>query len=304
MGPEDFKEFRKSKIQLFSRTKLRNIFPGEWESLYSGEGIEFSRIKPFEPEDDPRELDLHTLLQSGEEEVIERTVERQMRIYVCSDFSGSMRRFEEMFFSQKPEIKDVAIGLLLFSAWNAYSPVGFFAFHRELKKFFPARSGENYCWEILDWIIQEEYRGSAAPADIQQALAFFIERAPSQSMVFWVSDFEDALFDEDFSELLRPAAKKFDFIPVVVRDPLETTAVLKRSARIVLNDSEGDEGAEMYLTPQKLREFQEMSARHILNLESNFHKAGIEHVVLDTQSIQQCQNVFSGFFQSKKRTNR
>ena len=172
MGPEDFKEFRKSKIQLFSQTKLRNIFPGEWESLYSGEGIEFSKIKPFEPEDDPRELDLHTLLQSGEEEVIERVVERQMRIYVCADFSGSMSRFEAMFFSQKQEIKDVALGLLLFSAGNAYSPVGFFAFHQEMRKFFPARSGENYCWEILDWIIQEEYRGSAATVDIQQALTF------------------------------------------------------------------------------------------------------------------------------------
>jgi len=304
MEPEDFKEFRKSKIQLYSRTKLRNIFPGEWESLYSGEGIEFSKIKPFEPEDDPRELDLPRLLQSGEEEVIERVVERQMRIYVCADFSGSMRRFEGMFFSQKPEIKDVAIGLLLFSAWNAYSPVGFFAFQRELKKFFPARSGENYCWEILDWIIGEEYLRSTATVDIQQALAFLIERVPSQSMVFWVSDFEDPLFDEDFFELLRPAAKKFDFIPVVIRDPLETTAVLKRSARIVLTDSEGAEGAEIYLTPQKLREFQEMSARHLLGLESNFRQAGIEHVVLDTPSIQQCQDVFSSFFQSKMRTKR
>lgn len=139
MEPEDFKKFRKSKIHLFSRIKLRNIFPGEWESLYGGEGIEFSKIKPFEPEDDARELDLHTLLQSGEEEVIERVVERQMRIYVCADFSGSMRRFEEMFFSQKPEIKDVAIGLLLFSASNAYSPVGFCAFNQEIKKFFPGR---------------------------------------------------------------------------------------------------------------------------------------------------------------------
>ena len=304
MGPEDFKEFWKSKIQLFSKTKLRTIFPGEWESLYSGDGIEFSKIKPFEPEDDPRALDLHTLLQSGEEEVIERVVERQMRIYVCLDFSGSMRRSEAMFFSQKPEIKDVAIGLLLFSACNAYSPVGFFAFNDEIKTFFPARSGERYCWEILDWIIHEEYRGSRSPTNVQHALSSLTERASSQSLVFWVSDFEDPAFDGDVSELFRPAAKKFDFVPVVIRDPLETAAHLKASARVILNDSEGDGKTEVYLTPQKLKEFQESSARHVLGLESGFREAGIEHVVLDSPSIESCQDIFSGFFQARKRTKR
>lgn len=302
MGPEDFKQFRRSKIQLFSRLKLKNIFPGEWESIYTGEGIEFAKIKPFEPGDDLRDLDLHTLVQSGEEEIIQRVVERQMRIFVWADFSGSMQRFEEMFFSQKPEIKDITIGLLLFSACNAYSPVGLYAFNKEMRRFFPARSGERYCWEILNWIIDQEYKGPMAAADIQNAVSFLIERASPQSLVFFVSDFKDQAFEGDFTALLRPVAKKFDFVSVIIRDPLEKEASLKRSVSITVKDSEGDKSAEIYLTPQKLIGVQEISARHLLHLERNFREVGIEHVVLDSPSIEDCYKLLSGFFQARRRT--
>ncbi len=302
MEPGDFKQFRQSKIQLFSRLKLKNILPGEWESIYTGEGIEFAAIKPFEPGDDLRELDLHTLVQSGEEEIIQRVVERQMRVFIWADFSGSMQGFEEMFFSQKPEIKDIAIGLLLFSACNAYSPVGLCAFNKEIMKFFPAKSGESYCWEILNWIIDQEYKGFTAPADIQNAVSFLIDRAVPQSLVFFISDFQDQAFEGDFTTLLRPVAKKVDFVPVVIRDPLEKQTSLKRSVSIAVKDNEGDGSAEIYLTPQKLKEIQEVSARHLLRLERNFRQVGIEHVVLDSHSINDCYQVLSGFFEGRKRT--
>lgn len=301
MGQEDYNQFRQRKIQLFSRMKLKNIFPGEWESIYTGEGIEFAAIKPSEPGDDLRDLDLATLVQSGEEEIIQRVVGRQKRIFVWADWSGSMRRFEEMFFSSKPEITDIAIGLLLFSAWNAYSPVGFCAFDKEIKKFFPARSGERLCQQILDWIIDQEFKDSRGPADMASALSFLIERASPQSLVFFISDFQDTAFEGDFTDLLRPAAKKFDFVPVVIRDPLEKDALLRRPVRIAAKDSEGAKTTEIYLTPQKLREIQEISSRHLVHLQRNFREVGLEHVVLDSPSIEDCCQVFSSFFEARKR---
>jgi uncharacterized protein (DUF58 family) len=301
MEPEDYRQFRESKIQLFSRIKPKNIFPGEWESIYTGEGIEFAAIRPLEPGDDLRDLDLHTLVQSGEEEIIERVVERQLRVFVWADFSGSTQRFDEMFFPQKPEIKDVAIGLLLFSASNAYSPVGLYAFNKELTKFFPARSGERRCWEILDWVIDQQYQGSVAPADIPGAVSFLLQRAFPQSLVFFVSDFEDRAFEGDFTELLRPAAKKFDLVAVVIRDPLEKEVSLARPVTIAVTNSEGGRSAEIYLTPKKLRDIQGISARHLSHLERGFRAIGVEHVVLDSPCVEDCHRVFSEFFEGRKR---
>jgi uncharacterized protein (DUF58 family) len=302
MGPENFRQLRSSRIQLFSRIKPRNIFPGEWESIHTGEGIEFAEIRPYEPGDDLRELDLHTLAQSGEEEIIQRVVERQMRIFVWVDISGSMHRFEEMFFARKPDIRDIAIGLLLFSACNTYSPVGLCAFGRKAQRFFPARRGEAHCWRILSWLVDRPCENSREPADMQAAIPFLMERALPQSLVFFVSDFQDTAFEGDFSSLLRPVVNRFDFVPVVIRDPLEKEASLSRSVRITTKNSENRRKKEVYLTPERLMQMQETSARHLQALKQNFRTLGVDHVVLDSPSIKDCHRVLSSFFQGRKRT--
>ena len=303
MGRGDSEPFRRSRIQLYSRLKLKNIFPGEWESIYTEDGIEFAAIKPFEPGDDLRDLDLHTLAQSGEEEVIQRVVGRQMQVFVWADLSGSMQNSEEAFFPAKREIRDNAIGLLVFSAWSAYSPVGLCAFDKEIKKFFPARPGDSYCAEIVDWVLDQEYV-NPAPADIPNALAFLMERAFLQSLVFFISDFQDAAFEDDFSDLIKPAAKKFDFVPVVIRDPLETCAALSRSAIITVGDDEGGGNADIYLTPRKLQEIRQISARHLAHLERNFRRVGVDHVVLESPAIEHCYEALSSFFEARRRIQR
>jgi len=302
MEQEEYKNFKQSRIQLFSRLKLRNIFAGEWESIYKGEGIEFADIKPYEPGDDLRDLDLITLVQSGEEEIIQRVVGRQRKIFIWADLSGSMRRFEEMFLPSKPDIRDIAIGLLVYSAYNHYSPVGLCTFDKEIKSFLPARYGEDCCEEIVEGVIDQDYKGIPVSADIPNAISFLIQKAYNQSMVFFVSDFKDQAFEGDFTDLLRPVAKKVDFIPVVIRDPIEKDASLKRSVSIAVKDNEGRGSAEIYLTPQMLKEIQEVSARHLSHLGWNFRRVGIEYVVLDSPLISYCHQVLSGFFEGRKRT--
>ena len=300
MGPRDSEPFRRSRIQLYSRLKLKNIFPGEWESIYPGDGIEFMGTKPFEPGDDLRDLDLYTLVRSGEEEIIERVVGRQLRVFIWADFSGSLQKSEDAFFPARREIRDNAIGMLVFSAWNAYSPVGLCAFDREIRKFFPARPGESYCQEVMDWVLDQEYAGPVT-ADIPKAIAFLMERVLPQSLVFFISDFQDPFFEDDFSDLIKPAAEKFDFITVVIRDPLETDALLPRSAILSVSGDEGGGHQAIYLTPRKLRQVQEASSRHLSHLQRNFRRAGINHVVLESPSLERSYEALSGLFLARRR---
>jgi uncharacterized protein (DUF58 family) len=301
MGHADYKQLKHSKIQLFSRLKLKNIFSGEWDSIYVGEGIEFADIKPFEPGDDLRDLDLITLLQSGEEEIIRREVGRQMKIFVWVDFSGSMQRNEDLFFFSRPDIRDIAIGLIIYSACNAYSPTGLCIFDDKIREFLPAKYGESYCDKIMDRILDYDYRNTRKMANIPAALSFMMEKVYKQSMVFFISDFKDPVFEGDFTELLRPASRKFDFIPVVIRDPIEKDVILKRSLNISVKDSEGNGKSEIYLTPARLHEMQRISTKHIEHLEQNFYRAGIDYALLDSPSIDDCYQVLSGFFVGRKR---
>jgi len=300
MARGDSEAFRRSRVQLYSRLKLKNIFPGEWQSIYTGDGIEFTGIKPFEPGDDLRDLDLYALVRSGQEEIIERSAGRQLRVFIWADLSGSMQKSKEAFFSNKREIRDNAIGMLAFSAWNAYSPVGLCGFDAEIRKFFPARPGESYCQEVMDWLLDQEYAGPV-PTDIPKAMAFLFERVFPQSLVFFISDFQDPLFERDFSDLIKPAAEKFDFIPVVIRDPLETDIPLPRSAILSLGGDEGGRNRTIHLTPRKLREIREASSRHLSHLERNFRQAGVNHVILKSPSLEHCYDALSGLFQARQR---
>lgn len=304
MKQENFKKFKERRFEFFLKLRLKNIFPGEWKSIYKGAGIEFADKKPFEPGDDLRRIDFQTLAQTGEEKVIQREVERQLKIYLWVDFSGSLQKFEHCFFSSKSEIRAVATGLLLFSSQNIYSPVGFCAFSEDIKKFFPAKRGEQYCWEILKSFVEEESKEIKTEANFHQAFSFLVKSIPIQSMIFFISDFQDRIFEGDFTNLLQPVVAKFDFIPVIIQDPLEKFLSIKRSIRIKVIDSEGLAEQELYLTPKKLKEIQEISKIHLLNLEHNFKKLGLDHLVLSFSSSDFCQRAFYEFFQTRKRLSR
>jgi uncharacterized protein (DUF58 family) len=301
MVPEGYKNYRQSKVPLHSRLKLKNIFPGEWDSIYTGEGIEFADIKPYEPGDDLRDLDLIALVQSGEEEIIRRNVGRRMRIFIWADLSGSMRRYREMFLSSKPDIRDIAVGLLAYSGFNCYTPVGLCTFDSEIRTYMPPVYGEDYCEKIREKVAECDYKYINEPADVEKAVNFMILNAYEQSIIFYISDFKGPAFDGDFTDLLRPLKKKFDFVPIVIRDPIEENAVIKRPITIVVRDSEGDGRNEFYLTPKKLEEIQKTSAAHLKHVIKNFQLSGIDHVVLDSPKMESCYKTLIAFFEGRKR---
>jgi hypothetical protein len=68
-----------------------------------------------------------------------------------------------------------------------------------------------------------------------------------------------------------------------------------------LENNEGKGSTEFYLTPQKMKKIQEVSAGHLLNLEWNFHQLGIECITLDSSSIDDCYQILLSFFESRKR---
>jgi uncharacterized protein (DUF58 family) len=303
MSPAASERFRHAQIPLFSRLKLRNVTPGEAESIYAGEGIEYSSTKPYEPGDDLRDLDLQALAQTGDEDIIERIVDRQRRVYLWVDVSGSMQRFPQMFFWNKPDIRDAAVGLLAFSAQNAYSPIGLGAFGSKIK-FFVARFGESYCQEIVDWFLTHADQGDHGPADLTRALAGLSERIPAQSLVLFISDFQHVFFESDFAGLLQTVTRTFDIVPVVIRDPLESGTAPPLPVTLSVRDDETARRVEIDLTPRRFADLQARSAQHLEHLTQEFHRVGIEPVVLDSPSIQHCHRTLNAFFEARRRAKR
>jgi uncharacterized protein (DUF58 family) len=301
MGQAAYKQLRLSKTQLYSKLKLTNIFPGDWESIYKGDGIEFDSTRPFQAGDDPKDIDLFTMAQSGEEDIILRAEERQMKIYIWVDLSGSLQSFNEMVFPSKADIRDIATGLIAYSTSNIYTPLGFCAFDESIRCFYPAKTGQDNCDEIINWIIEENNYVKKSKADIHKAIMFMLERLQRQNIVFFLSDFKNTVFDGDFAFLVRPLVEKFDFIPVIIRDPIEKSGNIKRAINVTVENCEGLGVTELYITPDKIQKIQQLSEQHLQNIQWNFHHLGIDCIVLDSTSIDYCYQTFSSFFERRKR---
>jgi hypothetical protein len=130
------------------------------------------------------------------------------------------------------------------------------------------------------------------------------DQAPAQSLVLFVSDFQDRFFDGAFGERLRAVSKRFDFVPVVVADPLERGGTLPQSVAVAVRDSETDRWTEIELTPQLFARFQEEVVQRREHLEYEFLEVGLEPVWVDTPSLEGCYQALATYFDSRKRTRR
>jgi uncharacterized protein (DUF58 family) len=303
MAQKGFEEYRQRRLQFFSTLKLMNIFPGEWESIYTGSGIEFADSRPYEPGDDLGDLDLAALVQTGEEIMVQRAVARRMNIYVLVDMSGSMRRSADMFFPFKPDIRDIAAGLVVFSSNKVYSPVGLGIITENVDSFIPAGSGEQHNTAVLERIISYDFCDSGS-SNIQEALSLLIRRIPSQSMVFLISDFYNGVFEEDFTHLLRPLVKRCDFIPVVIQEAFPEDVPLKKAVNISVRDNETKGRSDFCLTPELIDEMRTISMEHLVHLKNNFNRMGIDQVVLNSPSPDRCCQDFTDYFENRKRIKR
>lgn len=272
-----------------------------------GKGFEFADIKPFESGDDPRDIDVRRLVQTGKKFIIRRVMDRQRAIIIWADFSGSMQLFEKTFFASKSDVRDIAIGICLFSARAIGSPAGFYAFDSEIRKNFSPQQGEGHCWQIIKWIIDHGAKlESSQDTDFRAILDYANKHTPSESIVFFISDFMADIFDGNFSDLMKPLFSKCDFIPVVIRDPLEKSMPpIKRPLRVCVEENEGrSREVEIELTPETLQNIHAVSEKHLQNLRINFKRAGIDFVVLESPEIEDCFRTLARFLLARQRMHR
>jgi uncharacterized protein (DUF58 family) len=201
------------RIEITTRSIVRDTFAGRYESIFKGRGMEFDEVREYQPGDDIRTIDWNVTARTGWLHVKKYVEERELTVLIVFDASGSFD------FGTSDRLKRelaAEIGAVLaFAAIRNNDKVGLLIFTDEIETFVPPRKGSKHVLRIIREILH--FRPRSRGTDIAQALAFAMRVAKRHSVMFCISDFRDA----GYESAITIANRKHDVVAITVTDPKE-----------------------------------------------------------------------------------
>ena len=221
------------QIEIESKKVVNTLFGGEYKSSFKGKGMEFHEVRNYFPGDDVRNIDWNVTARMNHPFVKRFVEERELTIFIIADCSGSGD-----FGTRKEKKKDLIAriaALFAFSAEKNNDKAGLLMFSDKVEHYLPPAKGRKHTLHIIRDILL--FEGESKKTNPIPAMEFSREILRHGSIVLFISDFLGENFEVDHIKMpLSLMAKKFDLIPIIVRDPLETE--LKIGGRITFRDAE------------------------------------------------------------------
>lgn len=274
---------RVRRLELRQRGRVREQLAGQYHASFRGQGIDFAEHRAYLPGDETRNIDWNVTARLQDPFIRTFTEERELLVYLLVDISPSMD------FGSVPPEKNPAFAKLnkralaaevaatiAFSALRNNDKVGLILFSRGVDLMLPAARGRSHVLRLLREILVR--KGSNGGNGIAEALESLRQAVPRRALAFLVSD----MVGPDFSETLRPVARKHDITGVLARDPAEDhlpdlgLAALAdpedESNTCLINTSEPGARAALSVAARRWRE----------GVEARFRRAGCPLLVATT----------------------
>ncbi len=290
--PRSEKYLEKRRIDLETRLKVLNAFPGDWESIFHGEGNEFLDLREYEAGDDFKKIHLPTLAKTGDYFVREHIALKDLRIFLAVDLSPSMG------FRTKPEMVDLMTGLLGSLACKSSVPFGFLGIGRGVQCFFPIRSGWAHVDKILGWLLSFDFRESRGEADFVEAKDAILSKLPLQSVLFLLSDFSEETPKKELGVLSR----HYDTIAIIVRDMLEISFP-EIQGEFSFRDYEGDTHT-LWLDLPRVKRLNAIMKEDLERTTNELSALGVDTFSVSTPYPEDCYQTTRNFFRARRARRR
>jgi uncharacterized protein (DUF58 family) len=264
------------KIQKFhfrTRRMANDLFAGQYESAFKGQGIEFAEVREYQAGDDVRSIDWNVSARFGRPFVKVFHEERELTVILLLDLSGShlfgtRRRF-------KRELLAEAAGMLAFLAIRTNDKVGALLFSSQVEKYIPPKKGASHVWRLIKEIFT--YVPSDLTTNVDAALTFLNKVARRHAIVFLISD----CMDSGFEKSLKLTSKKHDLTVIHIADPAENE--LPDLGFLTLRDPETGQMALFNSHSKRLREKWRIDRQtEGEKLKKMLRRAGVDLVSLST----------------------
>ncbi len=294
----DFIAERAKQLKLSSLSISRSLRMGTFNSAFRGRGIEFDSVREYQIGDDVRSIDWNLTARSTKAYIKEYKEERDLTIFLCVDFSASMKLGTMENMPRTKALETAA--LLAFSALNISSPVGAIFFAGEKGPLYMPQSSEEHILTILrsmEEFAMNEADKQKSGTQLAGALKAISKILRSRSMVIIISDFKVEGYEKDLGLL----ASKNDVVCIKLSNSLDTE--LPQAGTMLFQDTEGEFRTSIQTTSNKFkREYKENFYEQVSRWERSCNRAQAYPLLLNTKA--DTVKTLTEFFQSKENNKR
>ena len=293
LAPELFARVR--RIHIRTHRLVDAALAGGYRSTFRGRGIEFEEVRPYQPGDDVRSIDWNVTARTGEPYIKTYNEERELTIQLLVD-TGMPMDFGSRRWTKREAAAQLG-ALIAYVAMYHQDRVGLVLFGEEPGLHLPCAKGTKHTLRLIREMIAAPttWGGSDLCAVIETQERVLHRR----SLVFLISDFLSAEFDEEWVEPLARLARRHDLICVRVVDPLERE--LPSAGVVRLQELGGTGSLEIDTRSGAVRDaWSERARERRRKLRAAFMRARVDHFELDLGA--NLAEPLSAFF--KRRTAR
>ncbi|MCK9562784.1 MAG: DUF58 domain-containing protein [Bacteroidales bacterium] len=263
---------RVRKIEIKTKGLSKNIFAGEYHSVFKGRGMAFSEVREYQYGDPIRDIDWNVTARFNKPYVKVFEEERELTVMLLIDMSGSQSLGSRMR-TKREYIAEIA-AVLSFSAMQNNDKIGVILFSDVVEKFIPPQKGRKHILRVIREIL--EFSPQSLGTNIPHVLQFFTNAIKRRCTAFLISDFADTtpLYDS-----LSIANKKHDVMAIRVFDELEYEVPNIGLVRV----RDAETGKEMWVnTAQKSvrTKIQEQYTLRMQKLEYTFVRTGVDNIAV------------------------
>ncbi len=263
------------RIEIRTTRLVNDLFGGEYESVFKGQGIEFADVREYVPGDDIRTIDWNVTARSQHPFVKKFVEERELTVIFVVDMSGS--QYFGTGGKLKSEVAAEITALLAFSAVKNKDKTGMVIVTDEVEKYVPVKKGRMHVLRVVREILY--YNPRRKGTRLQEALEYLHRMLTRTAVIFLISDF----IDTGYEKALKILSRRHDVIAIHLKDrrehelpPLGLMEVEDReSGRVMLIDS---------TDPWLRKQYQKKAAERDEKLDKLFKTIGMDKIDIQAES--------------------
>lgn len=261
-------------IEIRTTRLVNDLFGGEYQSVFKGQGIEFADVREYVPGDDVRSIDWNVTARSQQPYIKKFMEERELTVIFLADMSGSQ------YFGTgqrlKSEVAAEITALLAFSAVKNNDKTGLLISTDTVEKFIPIKKGRMHVLRVVREILY--YKPKGKKTRLAAAFEYLHRFLTRTAVVFVISDF----MDKEYQKSLKILSRKHDVVAIHLRDRREES--MPDIGLVEIADAETGESRLIDTSSRKLREsYEKEAARRQEDLNKLFKQLGIDKIEISAE---------------------